>query len=162
MRNQNLNNLRTEKDGIKLLRKKNNNFFVPTQEQKKFLYELSGIDYKKYSRSIDGVILKTTSFEKIKSTNDFLYIEIKTTNLKSVKKLPYGVFFGFTKNEEDLFKKLNNYRLCFVHVDLDDYVLITYSEYLDLVQSKRVQYQITLKNNEKQNRDNQFNSVTVE
>ena len=31
------------------------------------------------------------------------------------------------------------------HVDLDDYVLITYSEYLDLVQSKRVQYQITLK-----------------
>ena len=92
MRNQNLKNLRTEKDGIKLLRKKNNNFFVPTQEQKKFLYELSGIDYKKYSRSIDGVILKTTSFEKIKSTNDFLYIEIKTTNLKSVKKLPYGVF----------------------------------------------------------------------
>ena len=162
MRNQNLKNLRTEKDGIKLLRKKNNNFFVPTQEQKKFLYELSGIDYKKYSRSIDGVILKTTSFEKIKSTNDFLYIEIKTTNSKSVKKLPYGVFFGFTKNEEDLFKKLNNYRLCFVHVDLDDYVLITYSEYLDLVQSKRVQYQITLKNNKKQNRDNQFNSVTVE
>ncbi len=149
MRNQNLKNLRTEKDGIKLLRNKNKNFFVPTLEQRKFLYELSGIDYKKYSRSIDGVILKTTSFETIKSTNDFLYVEIKTTKSKSVKKLPYGVFFGFTKNEEDLFKKLENYRLCFVHIDLDDYVLITYSEYLDLVQSKRVQYQITLKNNDK-------------
>ena len=149
MRNQNLKNLRTEKDGIKLLRNKNKNFFVPTLEQRKFLYELSGIDYKKYSRSVDGVILKTTSFETIKSINDFLYVEIKTTKSKSVKKLPYGVFFGFTKNEEDLFKKLENFRLCFVHIDLDDYVLITYSEYLDLVQSKRVQYQITLKNNDK-------------
>lgn len=149
MRNQNLKNLRTEKDGIKLLRNKNKNFFVPTLEQRKFLYELSGIDYKKYSRSVDGVILKTTSFETIKSINDFLYVEIKTTKSKSVRKLPYGVFFGFTKNEEDLFKKLENYRLCFVHIDLDDYVLITYSEYLDLVQSKRVQYQITLKNNDK-------------
>jgi hypothetical protein len=149
LRNQNLKNLRTEKDGIKLLRKNNRNFFVPTIEQRKFLYELSGIDYKKYSRSVDGVILKTTSFEKIKSTNDFLYVEIKTTKSKTVKKLPYGVFFGFTKNEEDLFKKLENYRLCFVHVDLDDYVLITYSEYLDLVQSKRVQYQITIKKNDK-------------
>ena len=149
MRNQNLKNLRTEKDGIKLLRKNNRNFFVPTIEQRKFLYELSGIDYKKYSRSVDGVILKTTSFEKIKSTNDFLYVEIKTTKSKTVKKLPYGVFFGFTKNEQDLFKKLENYRLCFVHVDLDDYVFITYSEYLDLVQSKRVQYQITIKKNDK-------------
>ena len=148
MRNQNLKNLRTEKDGIKLLRKKNKNFFVPTLEQRKFLYQLSRIDYKKYSRSVDGVILKTKSFEKIKSTNDFLYVEIKTTKSKSVKQLPYGDFFGFTKNEEDLFKKLENYRLCFVHVDLDEYILITYNEYLDLVQSKRVQYQITLKNHE--------------
>jgi len=149
LREQNLKNLRTEKEGIKLLRQKNENFFVPTIEQRKFLYKLSGIDYKKYSRSVDGVILKTSSFEKIKSINDFLYVEIKTTRSKSVKKLPYGVFFGFTKNEEDLFKKLKNYRLCFVHIDLDDYVLIDYDEYLNLVQSKRVQYQITLKKDEK-------------
>tara|TARA_Y100000385_G_C12666589_1_gene456103 strand:+ start:87 stop:536 length:450 start_codon:yes stop_codon:yes gene_type:complete len=149
LRSQNLKNLRTEKEGTKLLREKNKNFFVPTVEERKFLYELSGIDYKKYSRSVDGVILKTSSFEKIKSINDFLYVEIKTTRSKSVKKLPYGVFFGFTKNEEDLFKKLKNYRLCFVHIDLDDYVLIDYDEYLNLVQSKRVQYQITLKRDEK-------------
>ncbi len=149
MRSQNLKNLRTEKEGTKLLREKNKNFFVPTVEERKFLYKLSGIDYKKYSRSVDGVILKTSSFEKIKSINDFLYVEIKTTRSKSVKKLPYGVFFGFTKNEEDLFKKLKNYRLCFVHIDLDDYVLIDYDEYLNLVQSKRVQYQITMKRDEK-------------
>ena len=104
MRNQNLKNLRTEKDGIKLLRNKNKNFFVPTLEQRKFLYELSGIDYKKYSRSVDGVILKTTSFETIKSTNDFLYVEIKTTKSKSVKKLPYGVFLGLLKTSKTCLK----------------------------------------------------------
>ena len=86
-----------------------------------------------------------SNFNEIKSSNDFLFVEIKATNSKSVKKLPYGVFFGFTKNEEDLFKKLDNYRLCFVHIDLDDYVLINYDEYIELISSKRVQYQITLK-----------------
>ena len=148
MRDQNTKNLTTEKDGIKLLRRKVDKFFVPSIEERKFLYEISGIDYKKYSRSIDGVILRTSHFNKIKSPNDFLFVEIKATNSKSVKKLPYGVFFGFTKNEEDLFKKLDNYRLCFVHIDLDDYVLINYDEYIELISSKRVQYQITLKKQE--------------
>ena len=145
MRSQNLKNLRTEKEGIKLLREKNKNFFVPTIEERKFLYKLSGIDYKKYSRSIDGVILKTSSFEKIKSINDFLYVEIKTTRSKSVKKLPYGVFFGFTKNEEDLFKTIDNYRLCIVHTKLKKYIFLTFDEYKSLIQNKRIQYQINFK-----------------
>jgi len=145
MRQQNIKNLITEKDGIKLLRRKVDKFFVPSIEERKFLYEVSGIDYKKYSRSVDGAILKTTHFNKIKSPKDFLFVEIKTTNSKSIKKLPYGVFFGFTENEEDLFKKLENYRLCFVHIDLDDYVLVDYDEYINLISNKRVQYQITLK-----------------
>ena len=76
---------------------------------------------------------------------DFLFVEIKTTNSKSVTQLPYGVFFGFTENEEQLFKTLENYRLCFVHIGLDDYVLINYDEYMQLISNKRVQYQITLK-----------------
>jgi hypothetical protein len=112
--------------------------FVPSIEERKFLYKISGIDYKKYSRSIDGVILKTSHFNKIKSSKDFLFLKIKTTNSKSVKQSPYGVFFGFTKNEEDLFKKLENNRLCFVHIDLDDYLLINYDEYIELISSKRV------------------------
>lgn len=97
MRQQNIKNLTTEKDGIKLLKRKIDKFFVPSSEERKFLYDISGINYKKYSRSIDGVILKTPNFNKIKSTKDFLFVEIKTTNSKSVKQLPYGVFFGFTK-----------------------------------------------------------------
>ena len=72
-------------------------------------------------------------------------MEIKTTKSKTVKKLPYGVFFGFTKNEEDLFKKLNNYRLCIVHVDMDDYVLLDYEQYISLISNKRIQYQISFK-----------------
>ena len=67
MRQQNIKNLTTEKDGIKILRRKVDKFFVPSIEERKFLYDISEIDYKKYSRSIDGVILKTSHFNKIKS-----------------------------------------------------------------------------------------------
>ena len=146
MRPQNINNLKTEKAGIRLLRRKIDKFFVPSIEERKFLYNISGIDYKQYSRSIDGVILKASRIDEIKSPEDFLFVEIKTTNSKSVTQLPYGVFFGFTENEEQLFKTLENYRLCFVHIGLDDYVLINYDEYTRLIANKRVQYQISLKN----------------
>ncbi len=53
MRQQNIQNLATEKDGIKLFRRKVVKFFVPSTEERKFLYEISGLDYKKYSRSVD-------------------------------------------------------------------------------------------------------------
>ena len=145
MRPQNINNLKTEKAGIRLLRRKIDKFFVPSIEERKFLYNISGIDYKQYSRSIDGVILKASRIDEIKSPEDFLFVEIKTTNSKSVTQLPYGVFFGFTENEEQLFKTLENYRLCFVHIGLDDYVLINYDEYTRLIANKRVQYQISLR-----------------
>ena len=72
-------------------------------------------------------------------------IEIKTTEKKSVYELPYNVFFGITKNEENLFKKIKNYRLCIVYVILKDYKLLTYEEYDSLVQNKRIQYQVNFK-----------------
>jgi len=149
MRPQNINNLKTEKDGIKLLRREIDAFFVPSIQERKFLYNISGIDYKQYSRSIDGVILKVSHIDDIKSPEDFLFVEIKATNSKSVTQLPYGVFFGFTENEEQLFKTLENYRLCFVHIGLEDYVLINYDEYTRLIANKRVQYQISLKNQDR-------------
>ena len=105
VRSQNIKNLNTEKEGIVILRSLVDGFMVPDKDQRLYLYNILDIDYKKYSRSIDGVILRAASFNKIKSPEDFLYVEIKTTNSKSINKLPYGVFFGFTKNEEDLFKK---------------------------------------------------------
>ena len=145
MRDQNVKNLLTEKEGLIVLSQLLENLIVPTKDQKSFLYDLLKINYKKYSRSIDAVLLKVKSFELVKSKNDFFLLEVKTTKAKNIKKLPYGVFFGFTKNEEDLFKSYDNYRLCIVHTLLKKYVLLTYDEYLDLIQNKRIQYQINFK-----------------
>ena len=145
-REQNLKNLRTEKDGIVILRSLVKGFMVPDTEQRRHFYKIVDIDYKKYSRSIDGIILHVPSFEEVSSSKDFTFVEIKTTNSSSVKELPYGVFFGFTKNEEDLFRQLDNYRLCIVHTGLSDYYLMDFDEYKSLIQNKRIQYQISFRN----------------
>ncbi len=144
-REQNIKNLKTEKEGIKVLKSLNPNFLVPTSEERKRIYKKFKIDYSKYSRSVDGIILNVDSIDEIKSLDDFLFVEIKTTKSKSVKELPFGVFFGFTKNEEDLFESLKNYRLCIVHVILQKHYLLDHNEYLSLIQNKRIQYQINFK-----------------
>lgn len=145
LREQNLKNLNTEKIGIQILRENVKGFMVPSKEQRKHVYELCDIDYKKYSRSIDGIIINVESFDLIESKSDFYLVEIKTTNAKNVTNLPYNVFFGFTKNEEDLFKKLDNYRLCIVHTGMRQHKLLTFNEYNSLVRTKRVQYQINFR-----------------
>ena len=145
LRTQNLKNLNTEKIGIRILKELVKGFMVPSKEQRKHVYELCNIDYKKYSRSVDGIIMNAESFDLIKSKSDFYFVEIKTTNAKNVTNLPYNVFFGFTKNEEDLFKKLDNYRLCIVHTGMRKHKLLTFTEYNSLVQTKRVQYQINFR-----------------
>ena len=144
-REQNIKNLNTEKVGVKILRSLIKDFDVPDKEQLKRLYSILNVDYKKYSRSVDGIILNVSSFEKIKSKEDFTLVEIKTTSSSSVKQLPYGVFFGFTENEETLFKKLDNYKLCIVHTILKKHILLDYKEYESLIQNKRIQYQINFK-----------------
>ena len=60
--NEDLDNLQLylEKEGIKVLKSLNSNFLVPTTEERKHVYKKFKIDYSKYSRSVDGVILKTT------------------------------------------------------------------------------------------------------
>ena len=145
MREQNYKNLKTEKEGIQILRNLVSGFTVPTIDEKKFLYNILDIDYKKYFNSIEGIILKVGSISKVKSKKDFLLVEIKTTRSKTVKELPYGVFFGFTKNEEDLFKTIDNYRLCIVHTLLQKHILLEYHEYESLIQNKRIQYQVNFK-----------------
>ena len=149
MREQNIKNLKTEKLGITTLRNLLKGFDVPNKLQLKKLYDILNIDYKKYSRSVDGVLLNVNSFEDVKSKEDFTLIEIKTTSSKSVKELPYGVFFGFTENEENLFKSIDNYRLCIFHTILKKYILLDYNEYTSLIQNKRVQYQINFKSKTK-------------
>jgi len=145
MREQNTQNLKTEKEGIVLLKRKLKTFFVPSKEQKIELYRIAKIEYKRFFNAIDGVISNKDNFDDIKTTDDFQFVEIKTTKSKTVKKLPYGVFFGITKNEEDLFESLDNYRLCIVHVDMDDYVLLDFEQYSALIGNKRIQYQVSFK-----------------
>ena len=147
LRAKNIQNLKTEKEGIIILKSLLDNFLIPTKDQRIFLYNILNIDYKKYSRSVDGIVVNVESFSEIKCKEDFDLIEIKTTSSRKVTELPYGVFFGFTKNEEDLFKKLDNYKLCIVHTHLKNYIMLDFNEYESLIQNKRIQYQINFKNN---------------
>ena len=144
-RKQNLKNLKTEKDGLDVLREKLQGFVVPTKEERRVLYGLCDIEYRRFSRSIDGVLLFVDSIKEVKSRKDFQFIEVKTTKSKSVSELPYGVFFGFTQNEEELFRSQPNYRLCIVHTLLQEFYLIDFAEYESLIQNKRIQYQINFK-----------------
>ena len=59
MREKNIENLRTEKEGLIVLSQLIDNLIIPTKEQIIFLYELLNIDYKKYFKSIDAIITKT-------------------------------------------------------------------------------------------------------
>jgi len=144
-REQNLKNLKTEKDGIVILRESIPGFIVPTKEEKNFVYEKLNIDLKKYSRSVDGFVLKVESISKVEKEEDIVLVEIKSTKAKNIKKLPYGVFFGITKNEEDLFRTMKNYRLCIVHTISKDFILLNFDEYESLIQNKRIQYQVNFK-----------------
>ena len=141
-RNSNLENLHTEKTGLSILQEKVRGLYIVTKDEKRLLYGICGIEYKKYSRSIDCVILNVGSFDEVKSKDDFLLIEVKTTADEKVVELPYGMFFGFTENEEDLFKAHSNYRLCFVHTVMEKYCFLTFEEYEAMIRNKRIQYQI--------------------
>ena len=56
MRKKNIENLKTEKEGLIVLNQLVENLIIPTKEQIIFLYELLNIDYKKYYKSIDAMI----------------------------------------------------------------------------------------------------------
>lgn len=144
-RERNLKNLKTEKEGILILKEKISNFHTPNSEERKYIYKVLDIDYKKYSRSVDGIILNVPNIYDIRNEKDVTLVEIKTTKAKNATELPYGAFFGITQNEEDLFKVKKNFRLCIVHSINKEYILITYKEYEALIQNKRVQYQVNFK-----------------
>jgi len=144
-RTQNISNLRTETKGLNILLEANRGFYIPSRDEKFKLYSICGIEFSKYSRSIDCIKLKVNSIDKIQTKEDFDFIEVKTTKDKKITNLPYGVFFGFTQNEETLFKNLSNYKLCIVHTELQEYYCMGFDEYLSLIQTKRVQFQINFK-----------------
>ena len=76
---------------------------------------------------------------------DFLFVEVKTTASKTVKELPFGAFFGFTENEESLFRSQSYYRLCIVHTVMKQHYMMRFEEYESLIQNKGIQYQISFR-----------------
>ena len=162
MRKHNHDNIKTEDSGLLHLRDCINRFYIVkdikdpdskkiiikrdiSKLQRKLLYKIAGIDHGKYWRSVDAIILNVKNIDSVKSNKDFFFVEVKATNDTRIKELPYGMFFGFTQNEEELFKNASNYKLCFVHTILKKYYFVTYTEYINLIDSKRIQYQIQLK-----------------
>ena len=75
-RERNIKNLKTEKEGILILKKKISNFLIPTSNERKYIYKILDIDYRKYSRSIDGIILNVPNVKDIKSENDLTLVEV--------------------------------------------------------------------------------------
>ena len=95
LRKQNIKNLNTEKEGIVILKTLVDGFMVPDKDQRLYLYNILGIDYKKYSRSVDGVIIHVSSFDDISTKEDFTLVEVKTTSSNSVKELPKSLFWFY-------------------------------------------------------------------
>lgn len=113
--------------------------------------ELLKID-KKFSRAFDLILIPGhTNLEKIielDQTSDIILVELKTTK-KRLDNNPRGFFFGATENEFDLAKKFEDkFRFCFVslHPESKSYKLLTLGELNNIIKTKRVQYQINLKN----------------
>ena len=100
-RKQNHKNLKTEKKGIQIMRQLEPRFYVPTTSEKKVLYDTLGIDYSKYSRSMDGLILKVRDISKVKSPSDVTIIEIKTSfaNTRCHREDSLQKFIPKSKNE---------------------------------------------------------------
>ena len=65
LREQNIKNLKTEKEGIIILKSLLDTFIVTTKDQIKTLYNILNIDYKKYTRSVDGVVIHVASHRRL-------------------------------------------------------------------------------------------------
>lgn len=138
-------NRRREKRGLEFLAEAIPGFYVPTSAEKDKLLELLGIS-RSFKQTFDAIRLAVRKFSDVQSAKDFDLIEIKTTD-KYLPNLPEGFFFGLTENEEMLLKVFEGkYFLCLVslHEDSPSHGLVSWKELKQLIQNKRIQYQINL------------------
>lgn len=139
----------TEKEALNYLLQKDSHFILPDKESRKSLMKLFDID-KRFSRAFDllhvDTIIQGDSIT-IKDKDAVTFIELKTTK-KYLPNNPRGFFFGATKNEFDLAQQLGDkYKFCFVslHEDSLSSELLTLEGLGELIRTKRIQYQINLK-----------------
>jgi iron only hydrogenase large subunit-like protein len=146
-----LDNNNSEKEAVQFLIDSDKNFINPDKDSRKLIMELLGIE-KKFIRAFDLVLIPGhTNIEKVIELNqssEIILVELKTTKKKLLNN-PRGFFFGATENEFDLARKFENkFRFCFVslHPESKSYKLLTLKELNEIIKTKRVQYQINLKN----------------
>lgn len=144
-----VNNNKTEKEGLAYLLATDKRFINPSKESRHVILKALGLD-KKFSRAFDLVMVDGhTSKEASVSFNrpeTITLIELKTTK-KRLAANPKGFFFGATKNEFDLAKKLGDrFTFCFVCLspECKSFSMLTLSELDKIIRTKRVQYQINL------------------
>ena len=145
-----LKNNNTEKEAISFLMEKDKSFIEPDKESRKAILEHFNLD-SKYIRAfdliqVDGHVSSEDKFT-LNPKDKVTLIEIKSTK-KRLQHNPYGFFFGATENEFFIANKLGeNYKFCFVclHPDTKSYATLSNSEVENIIQNKRIQYQINLK-----------------
>ena len=139
-------NLESESNGLHHLLNSDPLLIKPTLEEKRSLLEI--LEYpKKYTRSFDLVKLNVDDFSQVHSKKDFVLIEVKVTRTK-LPNFPKGFFFGMTENEENLLRDLEGFfLLCLIsiHPESLDWRYFTYTDLQSHIQTKRIQYQINLK-----------------
>lgn len=144
-----ISNNKSEKEAIDYLLQSNESFIQLDNANRKILMEFLGIE-SRFSRAFDLIQIKGhSSVEKAINLSDkssITLIELKTTK-KELPNNPKGFFFGATKNEFDLAKRMGDqYKFCFVtlHPNTLGYKLLTLEEMERIIRNKRIQYQINL------------------
>lgn len=143
-------NRRREKGGVQFLAKEIPGFYVPTSAEKDRLLKLLGIS-RSFKQTFDAIRLAVPRFSDVLSAQDFDLLEIKTTDAH-LPNLPEGFFFGMTENEEMLLKVFEGkYFLCLVCLNARSkgHCLVSWRELRQLIQNKRIQYQINLRTKSK-------------
>ena len=69
------------------------------------IFKILDIDYRKYARSVDGIILNVPNISDIKTEKDVTLVEIKTTKAKNATKLPYGAFLVLHRMKKTYLKQ---------------------------------------------------------
>lgn len=135
-----------EKRGFQFLASAIPGFYIPTVTEKDRLLELLGVS-RSFKQTFDAIRMVVPGFSDVHSAKDFDLIEIKTTD-QCLPNPPEVFFFGLTENEEMLLRVLEGkYFLCFVslHKDSARHCLVSWKELRQLIQNKRIQYQINLR-----------------
>ncbi len=145
-----LNNNITEKEAIDYVMNEDKNLCNPSKESRIELLDVFNLP-KSFSRAFDLIHTPQKAHGKniinLDSKEDITFIELKTTK-KALPNIPRGFFFGATENEFNLAEILGKqFLFCFVslHPDTRSYSYKSLSELDSLIKTKRIQYQINLK-----------------